>query len=832
MRKIYSSLLVFLLMAVSTVAKAQLASTVEHYPTTDYSTKAAVYSLSEIAAALGTDAATLDNGFLVALEWAEGDNPAELYISHGDSLSQNWTANGYGSSWMTKEGAVTEWGNNSVVFCDFDWNVNDDVFYAYVGQFPEALSVGDSFTFDYVITFGGKQVTLTTTLNIIERPTVSLKDLDIVKEYTFTLPFVEGKYYEGKTYSATLDGIYDALGVTAEEFDADVVDYIYTEPILSEEVDGEMAYTFLEDLQNIADAAADGWFGRYGAYDEASGTEVVWSQNGPMLWATGTNTFYLQTIKLADGEFSLVSGQYPGTMSVDDSDYVDLYIVNGNKAVKVKVEAEVSKPEVVDPSQMVKVGETTVKVSADIDNNYATKGFTIDMEAIVEALGCTTDDLDDLYAWAAEGELSDNHTEGSGGYYFNDQGYIEAWGSNAAFFIAVTSTTLANGNYTIGQMANHFTDITEDTTVTAQIVFQYGAKYYAVNIEYTVKVPGSKGDDFEYTLVSTEGINMQIIPRDVYEWETKSSLDLEYIENKIGTTEFTLYTDVYNSATETLEWSKNYTCTPAPGFWYGVSEYENAEHQVVVTNAGWGTNSFGITYAGGTITWYQYPGQRSVGDSFVANLYLVNEENGKYIKYVLQVVYVDEVRPEAETVLRNELEVTVTDDGYEGGYFVHRLDTEELFAALGITDAVELEGAEFFAAKSSTMYSALDPEDLALFGADGYLVPETGEIISMAGFSLEDGLQILFDPMELDFAKGDESKAVARLAIEYNGKRALYIITFLSEDSPLSIAATTPSQKAAPAGVYSISGARLSAPQKGINIVKMSDGSVQKVLVK
>jgi len=44
----------------------------------------------------------------------------------------------------------------------------------------------------------------------------------------------------------------------------------------------------------------------------------------------------------------------------------------------------------------------------------------------------------------------------------------------------------------------------------------------------------------------------------------------------------------------------------------------------------------------------------------------------------------------------------------------------------------------------------------------------------------------------------------------------------------------TPAQQAEPAvvGFYSMSGARLSAPQKGINIVKYSNGVVKKVLMK
>jgi hypothetical protein len=44
----------------------------------------------------------------------------------------------------------------------------------------------------------------------------------------------------------------------------------------------------------------------------------------------------------------------------------------------------------------------------------------------------------------------------------------------------------------------------------------------------------------------------------------------------------------------------------------------------------------------------------------------------------------------------------------------------------------------------------------------------------------------------------------------------------------------TPAQQTEPAvvGFYSMSGAKLSAPQKGINIVKYSNGVVKKVMMK
>ena len=37
---------------------------------------------------------------------------------------------------------------------------------------------------------------------------------------------------------------------------------------------------------------------------------------------------------------------------------------------------------------------------------------------------------------------------------------------------------------------------------------------------------------------------------------------------------------------------------------------------------------------------------------------------------------------------------------------------------------------------------------------------------------------------------------------------------------------------AMPVGIYSLNGTRLSAPPRGINIIRMADGSVRKIMVK
>ena len=833
MKKIYFSLLVLAMTLVSTVAKAQFEGTIEMYPATNYDIKTVKFSLSDVAFNLDTDTATLK---LAVDNWVNQYTPvsveditnlideylngvegisvetitnliddylngnaagkAILYIGankQGGETPDLYTANGFGSSWMNMAGDVCGWGDTEVtaegdtvgvakVFNDFAIDAANNIFEIQLGQYPNRLVAGDLWTGTFTLAYGEKEVTFTVRLQIVELPPVEtlLSQLEIVSNYELPLEFTVGKSYEGKTYSATLDGIYDALGTTPEDLDANVATYTYTQVVESDSVEGELVYSWSDVLQKPEDAAGGAWFGRYINYDEASGTETVFG-NAPKTWNTGSNTFYTQSITLNNGEFSIVSGQFPDVLKVGDSDYANLYIINGSKAVCVKVYTVVKDPEEIDPNAMILIGDTVIAVKADIDNSYAQKSFTVDVEAIAAALECAVGEYEVL-SWGGEGSMSDNSTANNGGFWFTEDGFITIWGNNSAFFIEPAS----NGDFSnlgVGQYPNYFADLEGEKTVKAQIIFQNGQKYFTVTVEYTVKGKEPKPEEFTYKLVATESLSMQIIPSpSTYLWETTTTLDMEYIASKIGTEDFKLYTDKAD-ADGNLKWSDSYTCTPAPGFWYGTTTFENEEHQVVVDNAGWGTNSFGITYANGVISWYQYPGQRKAGDAYQANLYLANEETGDYIKYILNVKYVDEVMPEAELVGEEEVTVQITEDMYseeDGGYII-AIDMQAAYDSLGISDEL-IEACAIIAPKSSTMFETFSTEEQIFYNAEGYSVGDNDEsaVLAVAVVINEEGKPVLVVD-DMGYFEQDGVTAFVRIGLEYDGKRYLHIIALTNQ---------------------------------------------------
>ena len=365
---------------VSMVANAQYKAEITTDPVEDYVAGYVNFDPIEIATALGTDTATLHKAI---------NDGGAFYIKTADGKSNEYTGN-TNEFWMNSEGVAQGYNEEGTSwFCGILYEPagtdtetgatwSDSVYISFgqmPGVFKKIYTPSTLKTTTYLVV-GEKEVSfeLIQNVNPAPEPTLpaavtTLSKLTIVKDYELVLPFIVGKSYEGKTYSAKLDGIYEALGVSQAELDASVADYVYTQvvtsvPILTEdgEESGEYIYSLADSLALPEVAAGGAWYGRYMNYNEATATEEPLSINAPMGWGAGHNTFYTQAITLAEGEYSIVGGQYPGMLVEGDTDYTYHYIIAGDKAARIKISVKMEVPEVVDPNQMVKVGETTIQV--------------------------------------------------------------------------------------------------------------------------------------------------------------------------------------------------------------------------------------------------------------------------------------------------------------------------------------------------------------------------------------------------------------------------------------------------------------------------------------
>ena len=899
MRKIYYFLFVLVMMMMGTVAKAQDApklselSIVKEYTMTlnflEGKTSDGTFTttLDGLYDALGTTAEEFDatsHGNFWTQVVAEGAWVDELQTPDaaaggawfGRYTIENATVvapQGWGTQVTVGDGDEATQINTSVYYLQ-DLAVTNGEMSVKAGSFGEGaqgpiLVEGDTdYAYLYIVygTNAAKvkvQVNITNPSKGLPEPETSLEKLTIVKDYELKLPFTVGKSYEGKTCTATLTDLYTELGVEdAASFDAAISDFTFTQVVKSEETSegsGEYTYTPINDLQLPTNASGGAWFGRYTNYDEDSGSEVTLPMNYPKEWNANC-TFYTQEIKLADGEFSLVSGQYPGTLKEGDTDYTYLYIIYGDKAARVKVYVEVTKPESIPFEQMTKAGEITVPVKVEkAESGYPVTTFSFDMDPIIEALGVESSDIDEFYAWASEGELSNNHTEGSSGYYMSADGYIDTWSNMAPIFVRPTS--LANGEYEIGQYAatDYIKNITEDVIWKAQFILMGIDKYYVVNLEATIGLPeasdASPDDEFG-EIVATIPLVYEVKPYSGSEYfgsyseETLADyvfdLNIESIKTLVGEGTYVLYglkapSTAESQPTVVTAKQNDYGQRSGSGFdggcWMSLApeslgeEYQNVAYQGV-----WSGSPYGLEWDldEGKFGIAQIPSTRAVGDTYTSTFYWSLSDKSKAIKYLLTVKFVEDPHNISEdvTIVQNiQKEISITDlvnDSYA-------VNQEEILALLGGENPLEdADVVEVKIATSAATFQTIEDGSSELVDANGYVLVVSGDIPEGATNVGFDSWAITFDPIDVPFAEGDESVAYARFAFDYQEeegsiKRVLYTVRILSANSPITGIANVEAAEG-PATYYTLGGA-VATPVKGFYLKKQGT-KVEKIYVK
>jgi hypothetical protein len=834
MRKIYTFLLMLALTCISSVAWGQTYDAqITSDPENNYFSGSQAFPVADIISGLGL----ADEAALEALINGEGNN--NVYLKTADSETNTYTGN-HNEFWMNADGTPQGYGDAGTCWyaglyyeaASEDPETHEPIpstFYVKVGQMPnffKKVYTDTDLSCTLYLYNGNGRLQFDVKLHVNAAPQateVYLSKLTIVKDYTLPLNFTIGKSYEGKAFTATLEGVYDALGTTAEEFDAKASAQTYVQTAVGtyNEVTEVTTYALIDSLSLPGDAAPDAWFGRYINVDETTDKDIPLEINAPKAWAAGC-TFYTQNITLKEGEYSITSGQYPGTFtSTEDNDYTYLYLVNGDKAVRIKVQVAMEEAPVIDPTQMVEIGSTNVAIKADVDNNYATKSFTVDMATICEALGCTIDDIDDVYTMS-NGGISNDHNESSGGYFYNEEGVITAWGSNAAFFIGLSS--LAEGKYTIGQMSGHFTEITEPVTCNAQLVFQYLQNYYSVYVAYTVSQPQKPDiDPSDWTKEYEDDFTVQLIKAEGYgqDASSKTTIDLAAIVEALGTDDLKLFGEKWTEGT--MEYSDAYSCDPKPGFWM-------AEDGISV--GAWGAScAYGMTYADGVITYYVHPEtSNEAGASFESNFYLVNVQDGKYAKITLNVLYVDQ-RGEIvddEILGSQDVNIVLSPDSYNddnGQYYSPVVDWATVFTTLQMNPA-DFEGAMWKVQKKTDKFvdfggtSEFDQET-GTMDAKGNYVADGEQAVFAVGLNISDGPA---GPTDLKFnmslfGNEPEEGVVYATKVALKSEKGIYVFNIVgaTEETMTGIKGT-PVVKNAGIKFFDFSGREIPAPAKGYAI--------------
>ena len=789
-------------------AQAQFSGTVEQYPATDYSTKAVSFKLSEVAAAVGTDAATLA-GALDSWTADGSEDPNMFFLTQADGPSDNYTQGSKGGFWVNADGAPQAWSeDNSGLrwYNTIGWSADDDAFIINIGQFPEQCAAGDEFKPVFIMKYGEKTVDIYVTIKIVEKPVYEIpepatlieKELNIVGEAS-----VEVKQYprSGTDASAVTMQIGDAvakLGLQSGEMLTDVLGEILYATVFNDgdiEQGGGMKK---DSVSNHSTANAPGFWLR--AVENEVGEKD--GECSAANWSSGNNNFFIERFAFdaETGELTANLGQDGGVLKPNEKYYTNLYLIYADKAYRLHYDLIIEEREQGNGLEgMNKVGEMVKEFKQEPTTNYDAIIFSVDVNAVAEALGCEVADmsmqaLDDSDNWGGT-------TANNGGFWLNDGGRVISWGASAAMFIEPV-TTNDYSSLRIGQYPSHFAigDKWE-----GEIYFVNGDNYYTLKAKMEI-VPEEVPDQDKYKIVAVRRANMQLVASSGYSADqTTFVLDPEEVVSILGTSSSELYVEVKDEIAEQTgkKYSSYspYVCDPAPGAWLDA----NGKGQA------WGNDArVGICYSlsNGEFTLFQMPNLNSVGDVFKANLYFVNlEDDNEWpmiqvqftINFVREIAAYEEVGSEDVVI-----PVSMEDD------CVIDFDLAPAAEALGVTvEELSAESSRYLKGMAGGAYSeGVNIETGLGFDTNGDCNEQGDYYFYFEGGKMTTGTNV---DIPEDFS------LPVQFAFNIDDKLYVYYATFVSTEIYTGIK-NVGSDVKTDNRIFDISGRQVSKPTRGIYI--------------
>lgn len=788
-----------MLMLACIPASAQFTATVEQYANNDHSTVVAEFTLTEVAAALQTDTATLAAALDAWYNYDEesgAEKPADMFfLKSGDALVADYNTTAPGGFWMTSDYQVAPYGEGTVFYEDIWFDQAEDFFGIYLGQYPNALKDGATLTPTFVLKHGDKQATFDITYVVKPLPETPAVELDITKLEIVGNAEVTTEQYPRINYNSSAVKVNIAGAAAKLGIDNELLSVILTKSLYKARVDE----TYQTKIDSLTLATNNGGWGRE-VLDMATGDTLPEVCAAP--WSD-KDQYFMDTWAFdpATDTLSCNIGQYPYNLQAGDKYYTNVYIVYGNKAFVVKYNVNI----VEDPNaggnnkdEMTKVGTEVIVVEQQPKTDYSASAIYVNVDSIAGLLGCATGEMT-LMAIDNNDELSTSSTANNGGFWMTQGGIICAWGTNAYFFVEPA----ASNDYSqlnIGQYPGRAVIGEEAKTILYLVA---GNKYFELDI--TLKIEKGATVEVEFESVATRSYVVQALD-ETYAWSTKSAnIPFADIDNLIGTVEPVLYAlNVDSIAEQTGEkYTKNYTMGEKPGFWL------NEEGR----QAAWGSAPWGITGLNSTsenfvIQCIQMDGFGVAGDSYTGEFYLVNEETGKMITIKLTYQIVDEL-VDSEIVGEEwiNLPVSMNDNLVD-------FDFAKVATALGL-ESVEALFDGYYAKgmkADGTYSSSVDIVNSGLtFNASGAYE----EYAAIGVLVTEDYKQFLTysnDDIEGTF------KAEATMCFEIDNKSYVIHITLLDETSYAEgIESINADNKAGK--IYNLQGQEVAAPAKGIYIM-------------
>ena len=787
-------------------AQAQFQGTVTQYPTSDYSNSPAKFKLTEVAQALETDTATLAkayNTWQEAETW-EGENMFWL-IGANDAATDEPTADGKGF-WMTAEGERIGYGEGAIWFAFALVDVENDVFSINCGQMPNAMKAEDSGHAKFQLRYNGKSVNFEVTLNVVAKPVVDIPQpelawgkLTIVEEITKDVTQKPRSGYDADKVEVDLTEALTKLGVSGDLLKDELSQLLFAKIAYVTE-DAVMGAQMSDSLTNESSAGAPGFWLRN--FSDAEGNPTF--ECGRFAY-DGDDCFYAEAFAF-DTETGILScniGQMPNKLKGGNTYFADIYIVYGDKAIKIRYNLILPEVKVGTLEDYEKAGENTIRVEMEPAESYDTKNFSIDIETMVNALGCQVGEIDDFYMLDSEIDFATGKNQEGVGYWVSMEGKVVNWGNDAMFYVTPKADDYSK--FGVGQYPGH---MNIGDSARATLYFVAGSKYYQLNVDLVIVAP--KQVEVVFESVAQRSIEVQQVPGE-YEWTSGVEIPTEWVEQQIGTSDWVLYAlaKLNDDGTEkegNERYSKSYTCTPYPGFWM------DGEGR----NVGWNQTPtrVGITVASpeGKFSLMQHPGV-VLGDVFRFPIFLVNEENGKMVTFNFTYSIVESV-VEIEEVGSEDIVLPVSADD-EGASAT--IDLSDVLQAFDITLDALANGQYLHGITADGTYgSGVSLYDGLAFNDKGVCVTEDPFMFFDAELN-EDGKSITVTTCATaDVA--DDYSAIGTVCFLIEGKRYVLNVKFVSETVFTGITENRTVPHTSLSAVYDLQGRKVVKTQRGLYI--------------
>ena len=787
-------------------AQAQFTGGVEQYPTSDYRTKAVKFNLTEVATAVGTDAATLAEAFNAWQEAEEAEENLFFLVNADGTLNDAYSADGKGF-YITSEGAAGVWARDDAAtagtwFASPSADAEAGEFAISVGQYPDTLVAGDKVSAKFALVYGGKQATFEVSLTVIAKPeipaptTLVEKDLNIVGEKEIVVEQFPRSGYDSDAVQLEIGDAVAKLGFESAEVLADVLgDVLYCTQYNEGDIE-EGGGLKMAELTNQSSAGAPG-FWLHAVQNEAGEETGECARAG----YNGDDKFFVETFAFnaETGVLTCKLGQMPSLLKANEQWWVNVYLLRGDKAYRMKYTLKINEREQGSGVEgMNKVGEDVITAEIWPDpTNYTHVDIHPDVDAIAAALGCEVGDfgmqaLDDTDNWGGT-------TANNGGFWFSQAGTVTGYGTNSYFFIEPATAN----DYSLLHLGQYPGRIEVGEEYSTKLYFVNGENYYELTV--IMKVVPEKVIDGLFKEVARRSVTFQQEPTSGYEWTDGIDIPTDFINETLGTSDWVVYgmatLDADGNEREgNAKYSKSYTITESPGFWL------NSDGR----NAGWGDPDakFGISAGGqqsGKFSVLQYPNRCSIGEVLKTQIYFVNEETAEMVTFnvmfniVSEIINYDEVGAENVT-----LPVSMEKD------CVIDFDLAPAAEALGVTvEELSAESSRYLKGLAGGTYG----EGVNI--ATGLGFDANGDCNSQGDyfFYFEDGKMYTGTSTDIP----EDFSLPVQFAFNIDDKIYVYYANFVSE-AVYSGIKTVGNEAKADNRIFDISGRQVTKPTRGLYI--------------